>query len=299
MESVFRQLEINTPSPIQRITPDWANAREYALYVKRDDLLHPIISGNKWRKLQPIVQQLQHATSPTLASFGGGHSNHIHALAYVCHRLNWPFHAIIRGNYENNFTPMLNDIVQWGAHIHFITKREYQHRHEPDYLARLKKHLDLDVIIPEGGSHAEHLVGMQTLADELTDPNDYLITPVASGGTLAGLACASSNIKHLIGIAVLKGKDYLEPLVAELIAQREVKTPYAINHDFHFGGYAKAPLDLRQFCQAQSAHLNIPFEPVYSGKALYAMKSFVEGKAFPLGSRITLLHTGGLQGARG
>ncbi|MDM7859477.1 pyridoxal-phosphate dependent enzyme [Alteromonas sp. ASW11-36] len=289
---------IQVPSPLQRFYPDWPNAERYQLYVKRDDLIHPVISGNKWRKLAaPILQFAQHRPS-RVASFGGGYSNHIHALAYCCWQLQIPLTVFIRGDYTGNETPMLKDIVTWQAEIVYLNKVDYQRRTETEFINQLSAQYDIDVVIPEGGSQQQCFAGMQSLADEFNRPIDALILPVASGGTLAGLSVAKhSTIDQLHGIAMLKGADYVDKLVADLIDKRK-HSDYTIWHDFHHGGYAKVTDELAHFCQRHSAQLNLPLEPVYSGKALHAMQQLVSRGQFATGATLVFLHTGGLQGAR-
>lgn len=245
----------------------------------------------------PMLDQITTAKQHGVASFGGGYSNHIHALGYICYRLNIPFYAVIRGDYAHNLTPMLRDIIAWGTKIIYVTKIEYQRRTDPQYQAQLQHRLRVSVIIPEGGSAQGHFVGMQQLHDEVTTELDLLVCPLASGGTLAGLAMSEGKIKALLGVAVLKGPDYLSKLVKGLLSKGP-KTPYTLTHEHHFNGYAKAPAELQMFCQQMEQQLAIPFEPVYSGKALHAFKHVVESGQFPVGSQLALLHTGGLQGAR-
>jgi len=294
VSSLALQLDISIPSPIQRITPSWKNADDHSIYIKRDDLIHPIISGNKWRKLSFILGQLIDNQVKNIGSFGGGHSNHIHALAFCCQRLGIGFHAFIRGNYSNNETSMLTDIANWNTRISYLSKMDYKKRVQVNFTDQLTRTHGLDYIIPEGGSEAGCLSGMQQLLNEIEQPFDTMLLPVASGGTLAGLAIHASQVKQLTGIAVLKGQGYLEELVTTLIGNASVVTPYSINHAHHDGGYAKASPQLRAFCSQASAELNIPFEPVYSGKVLFALKHMLAQQRFPANSRILVLHTGGL-----
>lgn len=291
-------LNTQVPSPLERIYPDWPNAEQYQLLVKRDDLIHPIISGNKWRKLaEPMHQFMQHKPA-RVASFGGGYSNHIHALAHCCCQLKIPLTIFIRGNYTGNETPMLKDVQAWQANIVYLTKADYQRRDEQDFVTSLCRQHNVEVVIPEGGSQQQCFAGMQSLVDEFNQDVDALFLPVASGGTLAGLSVAKqSHIKHLHGIAMLKGQDYLNDLVKQLINQQP-HSEYTIWHDFHHGGYAKVSDELIAFCRRNSEQLGIPLEPVYSGKALYAMQQLIMQKRFAKNSTLVFLHTGGLQGAR-
>lgn len=298
MTPLISQLDIHTPSPLQRIKPQWLHADDHKIYIKRDDLIHPVISGNKWRKLSNILGQLIDQRVNHIGSFGGGYSNHLHALAYCCQKLGITFTAFIRGNYTGNETPMLTDIAGWNANISYLTQIDYKQRTQSAFIEALKQCHGLDYVVPEGGSHTDCLIGMHQLLDEIEGPFDTMILPVASGGTLAGLVTHAGQVKHLTGIAVLKGQGYLESLVETLIGSAPRSTPYSINHEHHDGGYAKVSSELRDFCTSASVELNIPFEPVYSGKVLFALKKMIEQRCFPADSRILMLHTGGLQSAR-
>ncbi|UAA39768.1 pyridoxal-phosphate dependent enzyme [Paraneptunicella aestuarii] len=312
IDNLVNRLSLRLPSPIQQLPVDWCPEGNLSVYVKRDDLIHPIISGNKWRKLQGHLtrspQLSKQALPRQIVSFGGGYSNHLHSLGYCCQQLNIKLHAIVRGNYQLNPTPMLQDIENWGANIHYVTKMEYQQRHDNVYLEQLSQTYPEALIIPEGGSDEQALEGVANIIAELSsEPNyqfDYILCPVASGGTLAGLNQAIYDTKlstKLIGIAVLKGavlegEDYLEELVEKLQSPNVPKA--TILHDYHCGGYAKAPDYLKDFCSQFNAQYGIPVEPVYSGKLFYALKQLIESGYFPAQSRILILHTGGLQGAR-
>ncbi len=299
--NIGKGLHIACPSPEHPFTPAWTNPNNINLWVKRDDLLHPIISGNKWRKLRQALEQLP-GSCDRIISFGGGYSNHIHALAFCCQKLGIPLHAIIRGDYSANPSPMLQDIQTWGSTIEYVNKLTYQQRHDPAYLQQLEQRYPDAVIIPEGGSQQQALAGMADMLGELTQTYDYILAPVASGGTLAGIIhgltqtvdCQSTKV---IGIGVLKGQGYLENLVSGLLPLSPC-TNWHIEHDFHFGGYAKSTDALLQFCQDLNQQYQLPLEPVYSGKLFWAVRELLAKGIFPPNSKILLLHTGGLQGAR-
>ena len=301
--SLVNKLVIQTPSPEQMITPDWANLQDIQLFVKRDDLLHPIISGNKWRKLKYALLEAYDNNVKHIVSFGGGYSNHLHALGYCCQQLGIHLSVIVRGDYSQNLSPMLRDILSWGTDVKYVDRATYQQRAEPRYLQTLAiKHPEA-LLIPEGGSQQQALKGVAEIIQELTQQYDYILAPVASGGTLAGLIDALSqsvnptNIK-VLGIAVLKGQGYLEQLVEDLINVNHQQVDWEINHDYQFGGYAKSNNELNQFCVAFQQQTHIAIEPVYSGKLFYALSQLILNQYFPKSSRVLVLHTGGLQGAR-
>lgn len=291
------KLGIRAPSPEQSIAPDWQHADQYQLAVKRDDLLHPAVSGNKWRKLKYALTNYIASDVKELVSFGGGYSNHLHALSYACSILGIRLTAIVRGDYSQQLTPMLQDIKRWGAELQFVDRQTYRQRDEAGFLSRLAQQHPKAVIVPEGGSQQAALQGVAEIIAELQQRYDYILVPVGSGGTLAGLISANSG-SVIVGIAVLKGEGYLEGLVRTLLPEGGDNDEWQINHDFHFGGYAKSDLALREFCQRFAQAHNIPIEPVYSGKLFFSIRQLVEQQKFPPGSRILILHTGGLQGNR-
>ena len=287
--------ELNLPSPLELFTPPWEGAERVTMYVKRDDAIHPIISGNKWRKLKYALQQVPNNTSG-IVSFGGGYSNHLHALGFVCAKLNIPFHAIIRGDYRQHPTPMIKDLTDIGASIHYVNKITYQRRNDVDYLQDLQAQFPNMVIIPEGGSQHAAIRGVQEMVQEIDLPFDSIIAPVASGATLAGIVSSLSPSQSAHGIGVLKGEGYLESLVLQFLPQQT--NPFTIHHQFHCGGYAKIPTYLADFCEDFNQTMPFKIEGVYSGKVFWALKQMLAEHAFAPHQRIVIVHTGGIQGAR-
>lgn len=288
-----QQLDIVQPSPVEILTLDWAAKAGVILLIKRDDLLHPIVSGNKWRKLCFTLANMPTQKSH-IVSLGGGHSNHLHALGYICHRLGIRFTALVRGHYPA-LTTTLQDITEWGAQIRFLTKREYRERDTAAFISHIEQQYSNAYFIPEGGSQVHALTGVAALLDEITLPYDEIICPVASGGTLAGLIQGAQD-SPVTGVAVLKGEGYLEALVTKLLPDSVEAKNWKILHQFHHGGYAKAPKALVDFCHDVTEQTRIPFEPVYSGKLLWAVRELVTSGAYALGTRLLLLHTGGVRG---
>lgn len=292
-----QDLSIQAPSPEQSFSPTWKNPNQCQLFVKRDDLLHPQISGNKWRKLKYNLQQITDNHSKHVLSFGGNYSNHLHALGWCCHTLGIKFTAIVRGYQQQPLTPMLKDLKSWGAELQFVDKQTYRQRAEPGYLAQLKLSYPQAVIVPEGGSNQLALKGVAEIYQELEQEYDYILCPVGSGGTIAGLLTASDKTQF-IGIAVLKGESYLEQLVTELNPKAIQQKNWQLLHQFHHGGYAKSTEELIKLCNDVSTNYHFDIEPVYSGKLFFATKQLLADGYFSHKSRILLLHTGGLQGAR-
>jgi 1-aminocyclopropane-1-carboxylate deaminase len=305
-----QRLQICSPSPLQTIQllPD------HQIWCKRDDLLHPIISGNKWRKLKPvIVKALQHGMTH-IGSFGGAYSNHLHALAYICYTLGLNFTAVVRAHPHSPLTPTLSDLIKWGATLHFVSREDYKRRTEAHYCESIIAQYALDVLIPEGGSSADTLDGVASILNEVAIQQipyfDTIVLPVASGGTMAGLVkyiYEHDLPTEVIGIAVLKGEGYLEHTVSTLLntaigsgdAGRVGNWQIEHNAAFHGGGYAKTTAALAQFQQQFLQTHGFAIDKVYNTKSFYALTHLLANGVIAHKERVMLLHTGGLQGERG
>lgn len=295
-DTLTERLGITLPSPLEPFKPDWPGADRVNLWIKRDDLIHPVVSGNKWRKLSELLTR-QADSCRHIVSFGGGFSNHLHALGWCCHQLGISMTAIIRGDYQANPTPLILDLMRWQADIQFVTKIEYQRRHDADYQALLARRFPDALIIPEGGSQAQALSGIKTMLAECQIPFDQIITPVASGATMAGMVAGINDKQRVLGIAVLKGVGYLENLVTQFLPEH-ANRHWQILHEFHHGGYARTSPELLALCKAMHQQFAVEVEPVYSGKVFFALKQLLNTSYFPAGQNIIIVHTGGLQGAR-
>ena len=303
------------PSPLQTIDHPLFDLHKLTVMIKRDDLIHPIISGNKWRKLKYNIDQAKVQGKKGLISFGGAYSNHIHALAFACYQQRLPCIGIIRGesHYANNFT--LRWAQHWQMKLTYVDRNTYRRRADSDYLALLQAQYPEYLIIPEGGSNSLAIPGVSEIIDELNQQTVFetLLTPVGSGGTLAGLISADNNQHQLLGVAVLKqGKetdgdkvdikpnDYLTNQVSTLLPKAAQKFDnWQVLPDFHRGGYAKFSVEDSQRIIAFNQETGINFEPVYSGKMLLALVDLIKQGYFAQHHRIVLLHTGGLQGLGG
>lgn len=297
------------PSPLQPLAHPLLAARQLKLWVKRDDLLHATISGNKWRKLKyPVLYAIeQQATG--LLSFGGAYSNHLHALAAIGQLLALPTQAIVRGEASSQHNPTLSDAKNWGMALEFVDRQQYRLRQDPAWLAELAERYPGFYIIPEGGSCAQALPGVaelwQELAAQLNSCSsmptaiDQLILPVASGGTLAGLISARPAACHIQGYAVLKGAAWLKDEVCALYPAAVADNGWQLRLEQSGGGYAKSSVADRAAIAALSQQLALPLEPIYSGKALLGLFRDIEAGHYAPHSQLVFLHTGGLQGARG
>jgi len=293
---------MNTLSSLQNLNHPLFTKHKVRVMIKRDDLLHPVISGNKWRKLKYNIEKVKENSYQGIISFGGSYSNHIHALAYACHLQQIRSLAIIRGEpeYADNFT--LSQARAWGMELKFVDRKTYRLRHDKEFLNRVQAKYPKYFIVPEGGSNALALPGVGEIVSELDQQCqfDTLMTPVGSGGTLAGLVVADKNRHQLLGVAALKQSDYLQTEVNRLLPSgHQYYNKWKILSDYHCGGYGRFNRQHSEQILSFIKETDVPFEPVYSGKMILALMDLVEKNYFPPGHKIVLLHTGGLQGLGG
>ena len=285
-------------SPVQTIHHPLLAARKIQLSIKRDDLIHPQISGNKWRKLKFNLDAMQQQGKSELLTFGGAFSNHIHATATAGKLFGFKTHGIIRGPELDEANPTLNYAKQCGMSLHPVNRITYRLRHDHTYLAQLQAQFPNAYILPEGGTNTAALLGCKELAQSLPS-SDVIVCPTGSGGTLAGLIEGAPQHTKLLGVAVLKQALYLIDEIKQLSNKANQQQNWQLLCDFHDGGYGKFSDDLWQFCQTFSEQHAIPLEPIYSGKMLYAVWQLIEQGYFSEGTHIIAVHTGGLQGLDG
>jgi 1-aminocyclopropane-1-carboxylate deaminase len=267
------------------------------LWMKRDDLLHPVISGNKWRKLKYSLDNALSSGADTIVSMGGAYSNHLHALAYAGKALGLKTLGFIRGEQPETLTPALSDMQNWGMELKFVSRSDYR------LLRQYKGCHDLPGIkprqywLPEGGAQRLALKGLAELVNEIDIAFDIICAPCGTGATLAGIIDAVPDQVSVMGFAAIKNAGFLQHDVEALLPQ--TRTNWQINQDYHFGGFAKTNPELMAFIADFEYKTGIPLEPVYTGKMMYALYDLIVKHTFKPGQRIIAVHTGGLQGKRG
>lgn len=263
---------------------------EVDLFLKREDNIHPFISGNKYRKLKYNIEYAQERGFKKLLTFGGAYSNHIAAVAYVGEMFGFETLGIIRGEelkdkIDNN--PTLSFAKGHGMEFQFITREAY--RNDKENFA------DKDYyIIPEGGTNSFAIKGCEDILTEADSEFNYMCTAVGTGGTISGLINCSQPSQQVLGFPALKGS-FLQEDISKFVA----KTNWKLITDYHFGGYAKINVELIRFINEFKKQQHIQLDPVYTGKMIYGIFDLIEKGYFPKGSKILAIHTGGLQGIKG
>ncbi len=285
------------PSILIKIDDPLLDRYQIKLWIKRDDLLHPIISGNKWRKLKYTLDHARSEGADTLISMGGAYSNHLHALAYVGKALGLKTIGFVRGEQPKTLTPTLSDLQNWGMVLKFVSRFDYR------LLRQYKGCYDLPGLkprqywLPEGGAQPLALKGVAELVNEIDIAYDILCVPCGTGATLAGIIDRVPDQVSVMGFAALKNAEFLQADVESLLPRP--CSNWQINMDYHFGGFAKTSAELMTFMTDFEFKTGIPLEPVYTGKMIYALYNLITKHTFKPGQRIIAVHTGGLQGKRG
>lgn len=267
------------------------------LWIKRDDQIHPIISGNKWRKLKYILKHALDTGHDHLISMGGPWSNHLHALAWVGKELGLETTGIIRGEIPDKKSSTLKDIEKWGMQLEHVNRLEFRQLRayrEPDSPPARRYQ---GYWIPEGGATQLALKGVSELVDEIHISFDVIVLACGTGTTLAGIASALPTNKHVVGFSALKGAGFLYKEVNRVL-ESELKN-WSINLDYHFGGFAKADQKLFSFMKDFEEQTGILLDPVYTGKMMYGLFDLIRQGHFQPGTKIMAIHTGGLQGSSG
>ncbi len=276
-------------------------AANISLYLKREDLIDPFISGNKFRKLKYNLEEASKSNYTTLLTFGGAFSNHIAATAAAGKRFGFKTIGVIRGEelgedlektLQQNAT--LKYAITCGMQLEFISREAYKNKTDPGFMQDLTSKFGEFYLIPEGGTNDLAIKGCEEILEPEDESFNFICSPVGTGGTIAGIINSASPNQKVIGFPALKG-DWL----ASEIKKFTKKNNWELATDYHFGGYAKTDATLISFINNFRKEYQIPLDPVYTGKMLFGIFDMIQNSAFPQNSRILAVHTGGLQGIEG
>lgn len=265
--------------------------------LKREDLLHPFVSGNKFRKLKYNITEALLNKNETLVTFGGAYSNHIAATAAAGRIAGLKTVGIIRGeelkdNYKGN--PTLAFAESCGMTFNFVPRKQYALKDTEAYVTEISKKYPNGYVLPEGGTNNLAVKGCAEILTEEDSGFDYICTSVGTGGTLAGLVLASKEHQTVVGYSALKGT--FQNTEVEKYTR---KKNYILKDDYCFKGYAKIDLQLVRFMNEIKEQTGVLLDPVYTAKMLFGIIEDIKAGCFPENSRILAIHTGGLQGISG
>ncbi|MFK0210478.1 MULTISPECIES: 1-aminocyclopropane-1-carboxylate deaminase/D-cysteine desulfhydrase [unclassified Streptomyces] len=287
------RLRPRLPSPLEPVADERFARRGLTLLLKREDLIHPDLPGNKWRKL---ALNLREAAGRPVLTFGGAYSNHLRATAAAGRLLGFPTVGVVRGDElaGRPLNPSLARCAADGMRLVFVDRSTYRAKNDPATLAALLERAPAGAyVVPEGGSNALAVHGCVELGRELAGAADTVAVACGTGGTLAGLAAGLAPGQRALGVPVLKGGF----LGGEVRALQETafggpRGDWSLDERFHGGGYARVSPALAEFAQDFEARHGLAIERLYVAKMLYGLTALAEEGAFPAGTRLAAVITG-------
>lgn len=295
------------PIPLQQVNVDFLEEKNIQLFVLREDLIHPSISGNKWRKLLYNLQESKIQEKNQLLTFGGAYSNHIAATAAAGKQFGFKTIGIIRGEEHLPLNPTLQLAVENGMQLKYISRSLYkEEKYNISFLQEMKTEFGDFYLIPEGGSNAFAVKGCTEILKNINIDYDVICCACGTGGTITGIIAAANETKEIIGFPALKGGEFLKNDIQQLLANYQLQFDIKISvknwsliTDYHFGGYAKTNTELIDFVNDFYQKQNIPLDLIYTGKMLYGILHLAKTSSKFNGKKIVAVHTGGLQGNKG
>ncbi|AQG79389.1 1-aminocyclopropane-1-carboxylate deaminase/D-cysteine desulfhydrase [Spirosoma montaniterrae] len=287
-------------SPLHYLPDPFPEPVPIRLFLKRDDLLHPLVSGNKWRKLKYNLIAAREQDFSTLLTFGGAFSNHLYATAAAGQVFGFQAIGIVRGD-ELAYLPRNATLAfceSAGMRLHFVSRTDYRRKDEPEFVADLLRQFGPCYVLPEGGTNDLARRGTAEILPEITQQlgqaPDYVGCAVGTGGTVAGIAQSATPATQVLGVVVLKGINSFPAVCLNLNEYPE--DCLHLLTDYHFGGYAKTTPELLNFIRAFEQRTGVLLEQVYTGKLFYAIYDLARQGYFPDNATVVAVHTGGLQG---
>ena len=269
----------------------------HKIVIKREDLIHPRVSGNKFRKLKYIFQEIKEKEVSALLTFGGAFSNHLAATAYAGKNNGVHTIGIVRGDeWEKKIheSATLNYCVTQGMELHCISRDIYIQKEQAPIVSKLMNKMLGLRIIPEGGTEPLAVKGCLEILQSEDHDFDVICSSVGTGGTLAGLVNSSNYNQNLIGFNALNNTE-----IVQTIEELTNKNNWFIENGYTFGGYAKIKPNLIYFMNDFYQQYKIPLDPIYTGKMVFGIFDLIKKNKWPWGKKILIIHTGGLQGLEG
>lgn len=276
--------------------------KKVELFIKREDLIHPFVSGNKFRKLKYNLEEAKKLKKKALLTFGGAYSNHIAATAVAGKLSGFKTFGIIRGEelgknleetLEENAT--LREAHHNGMKLQFVSREDYRQKTSFGFIEKLKNKWGDFYLIPEGGTNILAIKGCEEILTKEDKKFNFVCSSLGTGGTISGLINSLGKQQKVIGFPALKGNFLSEEIKKYTIKRKN----WSLQKDYHFGGYAKYNEDLIRFINDFKTDTNVLLDPVYTGKMMFGVLDLIKKDKFAEGSSILAIHTGGIQGIEG
>jgi 1-aminocyclopropane-1-carboxylate deaminase len=278
----------------QEIQVDNASVK---VFIRREDLIHPFVSGNKFRKLKYNLLQAKKENQHTLLTFGGAYSNHIAATAFAGKENGFQTVGVIRGEEleaKIDENPTLLFAQDCGMKFEFVSRDAYRMKDTTNFIEKLKIKFGSFYLVPEGGTNEFAVNGCEEILNKADEKYDFICCAVGTGGTISGLINSSFEGQKVLGFPALKG-DFLQKDIRNFAKNNN----FSLLNEYHFGGYGKVTSELIEFINSFYRKNKIPLDPIYTGKMVFGVIDLIQKKYFPKNAKILLIHTGGLQGVAG
>ena len=278
----------------QEIQVDNASVK---VFIRREDLIHPFVSGNKFRKLKYNLLQAKKENQHRLLTFGGAYSNHIAATAFAGKENGFQTVGVIRGEEleaKIDENPTLKFAQDCGMKFEFVSREQYRMKESSDFISKLNEKYGSYYLVPEGGTNSYAILGCEEILTNEDFIFDYICCSVGTGGTIAGISNSITGKQKVLGFPSLKG-DFLQKDICNFAKHDN----FSLISDYHFGGYGKVNEELILFINTFYKEYKIPLDPIYTGKMVFGVIDLIKKNYFPENSKILLIHTGGIQGVEG
>lgn len=291
-------MHLNT-SPLQELDLSFYGI-DNKVYVKRDDLIHHIISGNKWRKLKYNLLHFNTLNKKGIITMGGAYSNHILALSYLCKAYSIPCVLMVRGEKAHPLNDILSKCVSYNASIKYLSRDHYR---DNSWIKNfISSNYNDYFFIPEGGANYYGIYGCQKITDEIKVPFDYIFCEVGTGATFSGIVSSLNKDQNCFGTVILKGAEKININISNffnLQMKKKLNKQFILSHNYHFGGYAKNNDKLIRFIKEFYKVTGIKTDPIYSGKLFYSLIDQLRTNSIFRNKTIIALHSGGVSGIKG
>ena len=280
---------------LQELSDSLLLQKKIRVFILREDLIHPHISGNKWRKLYYNIQAAKRLAAKKIITFGGAYSNHIAATAAAGQEFGFKTLGFIRGEEQLPLNSTLSYAKGCGMELRYLSRSDYRLKEKSEFLQSLLDNEKDYYLIPEGGTNELAVKGCEEILINLSIDFDYVCCACGTGGTISGIINSLKSHQRAIGFPALKGAGFLKEDIGKYVCNSQ----WELNLDYHFGGYAKVKPELINFMNSFKTKHQIPLDPIYTGKMLFGLWNLIEKDYFRAGSTIVAVHTGGLQGIDG
>ncbi|WP_239134537.1 1-aminocyclopropane-1-carboxylate deaminase/D-cysteine desulfhydrase [Rugosimonospora africana] len=286
-------ITLRLPSPLFELRDDRLERAQVRLLIKRDDLIHPEIPGNKWRKLSYNLSAATNAGHDTLLTFGGAYSNHLRATAAAGYYFGFRTIGVVRGEEHLPLNPSLEYATRRGMRLTYLDRTTYREKQSLTVIEALRREWGRFYLLPEGGSNSLALKGCAEIPEEIDATFDVICCAVGTGGTLAGIAAGLREGQRAIGFSALKGGDFLADDVARLQSEAGLASAnWRIECAYHFGGFAKTTPQLQTFIDTFAERHGIVLDRVYVAKMMFGIFDMIQTGAFPAGATMVAVITG-------